>query len=172
MGANKSRSEDPIDKAQLSALRSAVAKSIAISIACIVTGLIGEALPEPRYAALSAVVVGVATAALVGELATLLFAATYLDDRARIQRQFGALTAYVRRAGTWGMAAGGLGALLASALPRRLSEAVQDPGTLPVSGWVAVFFGGVGVGLGILEEWRIRTTSVEAGAPVSDDSSG
>src|SRR5438874_1822692 len=143
MGDSGPRSGAQPDRARLRALRFGVAKSLAISIGCILIGLAGEGLPEPRYAALSAVVVGLATAALVGGITTLMLAATYVDDRDRIQRHIGSLTGYIRRAGTWGMAAGGLGALLASALPRRLSDAVQDPATLPVQGWVAVFFGGV-----------------------------
>lgn len=157
---SSARTEAPAPKPwDVVRMRRASLQMTAAALAVTMLAILAEALPEPRYAAIGAVTAGAGTAVIIGGLIAFLFAGTYREDRRDVQRHLGAATGYVRRAATWGIAAAGLGALLTSALPARLTEAITDHSTLPTAGWIAVFLGGVGVGLGILEEWQGRASS-------------
>ena len=118
-----------------------------------VLGVFVQQLPQRQWAALGAVLAGASVAVLLGGFGAWFAAGSYLDDRQTASR-FGSLWGYVSRAGTWGLAGGGIGALLATALPSRLAEAPSSPHEIPIAGWLAIFFGSAGIAVGILEQWR------------------
>jgi len=141
--------------ADRAALRRAAAKALMLTILALIAAALGQQLPDRVWAALFAVLTALLLAMLVGLLLAVAFIGSYREDRAALVSGIAGVTGYVRRAGAWGLAAGGVGALLASALPRRLAEAgADDPVALPTAGFVAILLGGAGVAYGLLEEWR------------------
>lgn len=157
----------------VSRLRRDMAKLGAVAVAAFAIGAVGQAVPEPMYAALFAVLSGVALCFLVAVFIVVMFAGSYADDRQSVMSRTRGLMPYVLRSGKYGLAAAGVGALLATALPARLSAAVDaNPSALPVAGWVAIFFGATGVAVGILEEWHGQLPGAGGGSRHGDQEPG
>jgi membrane protease YdiL (CAAX protease family) len=152
-------------RARLGRFRRSLLKAAGISFVLIVGTSFGQFVPESIYAVMFGAATSVLIAVLIGLLAAWLWASTYRAERGDLARRISASWGYVTRATRWGLAAAGVGALLSSALPPRLlAEAVSDPNRIPVAAWVAIAFGGVGVAVGILEEWHSRLSEVESTA--------
>jgi hypothetical protein len=126
------------------------------AVATFLLGVLGQQLPHPVWAALSATLAGASVAVFVALLAVVAVASSYSDDRHGIESKYKASWPYVARAATWGVASAGIGALLATALPARISSAQSGPNELPVAGWLAIAFGALGIALAILDEWHRR----------------
>lgn len=117
----------------------------------------GQALTIPQYAAISAVVGAAAVSVVLAALIAALVAGTYVEDRDPLRKRLATVWPYMSRGTMWGLAAAGIGALLATALPNRLAAASSNPSALPVAGWVAVIFGAFGLAAGLLETWNERS---------------
>lgn len=128
--------------------------AIAVGLFGALLGLIGEALPQPLWAATAGVVVAISIMAIIAGAFTLLLAPDYESDRERVAAVWG----FLRRPVTWSLAGGGLGALLASALPQRLASALSNPDAIPVAGWMAIVLAAGGLALGLLED-RLQADS-------------
>lgn len=79
-------------------------------------------------------------------------APTYARDRTAVTGRLAAVWPYVYRAAVWGVAAAGLGALLAEAMPSPLQKVA--PSRLSTTSLLAVTFASIGIAAGILETWR------------------
>ncbi len=152
---------------QVKSFRRGSAKTWLLGVVGLLLAIAGQQLPDRFWAAMSAVGTGALMAALIGGGLAWGPAGAYHDDRATgVSRTTSAL-GDVRRAGGWGLAAAGVGALLASALPPRLAETTtSDPAGLPPAGFVAIVFGGVGIAYGLLEEWWQRVQRPDGGEPL------
>lgn len=150
--------------AQRAAFRGGASKALALSLLGLVVTALGQQLPDRLWAAIFAAGSGVLIAVSIGLAVAIMFVGSYHEDRAALASRAASVLGYVRRAGAWGLAAGGVGALLAGVLPTRLSQAgSNDPAALPTAGLVAIVLGGVGIGYGLLEEWRDRVARREGG---------
>lgn len=143
--------------AQRAAFRRAALKALGLSLLGLAVTILGQQVPDRLYAALFAVASALLMAVAIGLAVAAYFVGSYHEDRAALASRTANVWDYLRRAGAWGLAAGGVGALLAGALPPRLSEAGStDPAALPTAGFVAIMLGGAGFAYGLLEEWRER----------------
>jgi hypothetical protein len=128
-----------------------------VTLVGLVGTILGQQLPDRQDAALFAVASALLMAVGIGLVVAAVFVGSYHEDRAAITSSTARVWGYLRRAGTWGLAGGGVGALLAGALPPRLSEPdTSNPAALPAAGFVAIALGGAGFAYGLLEEWRER----------------
>jgi hypothetical protein len=133
-----------------------------VSVGGFAVGVVGQSIIVVSiWAALFAILAGVSSALFLAAVLVLLFAADYARDRVDAASRLRVVWPYVVRTTTWGFAAAGIGALLATALPARIADAFSDPHAIPISGWMAITFGGVGAAAGILEEWRLGFRSAE-----------
>jgi len=147
-----------ISRLRRHALRLVIAATLAFAI-----GIVGQSVvPVPIWSAVFATLSEVSLALLVAGVLVVLFAADYHRDWASIPSLLGALWPYVTRTTTWGLAAAGVGALLATALPAQIANAISEPHAIPISGWMAIGFGGVGAAAAILHEWHLRTNAASA----------
>lgn len=132
-------------------------RRMALSMAVVAIGLfalgvvVQAVLRIAIYVALGWSLIAVASAVFIGAIASLLLSRSYLEDRGSIGKGLSTVRPYATRALTWGLAGGGIGALLATALPQSVVQVFADPNALPLPGWLAIVFGGVGVALGLLE---------------------
>jgi len=137
------------------AFRRRLVQLIVIASLAVVVGVPVSFVPEPLAAAYGSLLSGIGLAVVGGALLAMVWVGTYRADRSDVSGRLATLAGYVARAGTWGIAGGGLGALLAQALPERLIAPVtNDPNAIPVGGWMAIIGGALGVGFGLLEEWH------------------
>jgi hypothetical protein len=150
------RQADGPTPAQQAAFRRGAAKALALAVLGLVVTALGQQLPDRLSAAIFAVLSALLLAVVIGLLVAVVFVGSYHEDRAALATGATSVLGYVRRAGAWGLAAAGVGALLAGALPTRLAAGPDDPAALPTTGLVAIAFGGFGVAYGALEEWRDR----------------
>jgi len=155
----------------IAAPRRIALRLLGISVLGFVIGIVGQSIVlVPIWEALFAILTGVSCALVLAAALVLLFAADYARDRGATTTWLSGVWPYVVRTTTWGFAAAGIGALLATALPARIANAFTDPHAIPVSGWMAIAFGGVGAAVGILEEWSIRSMIRRGdGSPVHGD---
>jgi hypothetical protein len=154
-GVHKDRmNRHPGHRERVGALRRATAKVALVAAVGLVAAAFGEQLPQSEYAALAALLFGACVAVIIGSMVAWLLASSYHQDRDQALGALRPFWGYVSRAGAWGLAAAGIGALLTTALPGRLAQAPTDPRAIPIAGWMAIIFGSVGIAFGILEEWR------------------
>lgn len=132
-------------------LRGAMRWLILVSALVFVDGVLGQAVPIAFFAALAAVIAGVAQSVFIGAVAAFLLAPIYLEDRNWIRQRLVHAWPYLFHATTWGLAAAGIGAVLAMALPQRLANVFSNSAMMPLPSWVALFFGGLGVAGTVLE---------------------
>jgi AbiV family abortive infection protein len=149
-----------------------LAKLAAIAAMGSFGGVVVGVLPAPAIAAYGWVAAGSSTAVLIGSLMAMWFAGSYKADRSDVAGKLGALARYVARAGAWGLAGGGVGALLAQTLPTRLTEpASTNPDAVPMAGWLAIAGGALGVAFGLLEEWHQQSSTEPSASPDERESS-
>jgi protein-S-isoprenylcysteine O-methyltransferase Ste14 len=138
-----------------SRLRKAMFKLAVATLVIAFLGVLGQRFPQSVYAALFAVLTGIALAVFIGSVLTMFFVSSYVEERRALTEGLSSMWGYLAQASKWGLAGGGLGALMSTVLPSRLSESTDtNSSTLPLAGWLAVLFAGIGVAIGILEEWR------------------
>lgn len=135
-------------------LRRKALRLLPVALAGLLVGAIGQQLAERLWAALLATLAGASVAVLIALIFVIVFAGSYPDDRTNVRRGLTGAWPYVIRATTWGVAAAGVGALLATALPARITAADTNASAIPIAGWLAIFFGALGITLAILEEWH------------------
>ena len=134
-------------------------------------GVVVGVIPAPVIAAYGWVMAGLGTAILIGSLIALVFAGSYKADRSDLLGRLEAFGRYVARAGAWGLAGGGIGALLSQTLPTRITgSASADPSAVPVAGWLAIAGGAVGVAFGLLEEWHQQGVTEPADSASAQES--
>jgi membrane protease YdiL (CAAX protease family) len=140
---------------ELKAFRRTLLKAAGLCFVLLFGTVLGQFLPEGLYAAVFGAATSVLIAVLIGLFAAWLWVSTYSEERGDLSKRLESSWGYVTGAARWGLAAAGVGALLATALPARLlTVAGTDPNRIPTAAWVAIAFGGVGVAIGILEEWH------------------
>jgi membrane protease YdiL (CAAX protease family) len=120
---------------------------------------------EGLYAVLFAATAGVCLAAVLGLLIALLWASTYSEERETVSERFQSALGYTKNATRWGLAGAGVGALLTTTLPARFVTTTASPNQVPTAAWVAIFLGGVGIAVGILEERHARPDTADPDAP-------
>ena len=136
-------------------LQQALGVTLIAALGLLVIGALGQQLRDPHWSAMFAVVAALSVALVIATLVALGLSWTYLDDARDLGGLVGSVWPYVVRSAGWGLAAGGIGALLATALPPRIAGAFAgEPSRLPVGGWLTVAFAGIGLAIGVLEEWR------------------
>jgi hypothetical protein len=133
-------------------LRGNLRRTALITVGTFVAGIALAASSDQVYAAFGGVIAAVSMAAFSGCVYAHQAAPTYARDRNAVTGRLDAIWPYVYKAAVWGVAAAGLGALLAEAIPSPLQNVA--PSRLSTTSLLAVTFAGIGIAAGILETWR------------------
>jgi len=144
-----------LTEADVRALRRDLRRVLAVAAPVSMGAVLAIPVLDQVLGALLSVIAAGSLALLAGSVVAYVVAPIYARQWHGAENRLSRVWPYVYRATIWGLAAAGFGVLLVEVVPRRVVEAFSSAQqTLSVEGTFATIFGGAGVTIGILEEWR------------------